>query len=67
MTNQEAITTTATAANLQSFIHGVMDAHTENSLDTEYASLFWGNVTGDEFASLEDAYDNGKESVENTL
>jgi len=53
--------------NLDAFKSGVLEAHVIHNLDTEYASLFWGNVRGDEFDSEESAHTNGMEAVENTL
>jgi len=52
---------------MEAFQKGVLDAHNEHEINTEYDSLFWGNVDGCEFDSTEDAYTNGFEAVENTL
>jgi hypothetical protein len=53
--------------NLEAFKAGVLEAHATHNLDTEYASLFWGNVYGDEFENEDEAKSNGIEAVENTL
>jgi hypothetical protein len=52
---------------LESFKAGVLMAHDSNGISTEYASLFWGNVFGDEFESAEEAFENGVEAVEDTI
>ena len=59
MTNEES--------RLDSFKRGVIDAHVENCLDTEYASLFWGNVFGDQFESCHDAFESGLNVVHETI
>jgi len=63
----QTITELETVNFLENFKAGVISAHKKYDIDLEYASLFWGNVYGDEFDSAIDAYTNGVESVEYTI
>lgn len=52
--------------NLAAFQKGVVEAldRLDPERSREYDSLFWGNVTGHEFESPEDAFSNGQEVAE---